>query len=333
MIMINTNNKRLKIKTDANLKTVLTRQLMTKRDLLGMISTKDISLMKDLNDFFSVSPRGKYKYFSTYSYDLQHLYDFLQLLDEDSIYIVIPFISKDGRLNDPSLILSRQILITKYSSIDVIRTYLFNQWVKADDQFNIGDLDNYKLVMYKNLDNQMGYDEGTHNISISIAASITAYARIHMSQFKNNPKINLYYTDTDSAYTDSDIDESLISDKELGKLKLEHECKKAIFLAPKVYCLETVDNKFIYKSKGLKHEVKLTMDDFENLLYKDSIIEKIQTKWMRNLSEGHIKLLEQIYTLKVTDNKRDLIYDENNKLIGTKAYIINKDKDITKPIS
>lgn len=39
-----------------------------------------------------------------------------------------------------------------------------------------------------------------------------------MSQFKNNLKINLYYTDTDSIYTDSEIDNHLISDKVLGKL-------------------------------------------------------------------------------------------------------------------
>jgi hypothetical protein len=143
----------LELKRVDNIKPILTRNLMTKRDLLGLISTKDISLMKDLNDFFSVSPRGKYKYFSTYSYDLQHLYDFLQLLDEDNFYIVIPFISKDGRLNDPSLILSRQFLVTESSSIDVIRTYLFNQWVKADDHFNIGDLDNYKCYLkYRKVD-------------------------------------------------------------------------------------------------------------------------------------------------------------------------------------
>jgi hypothetical protein len=30
----------------------------------------------------------------------------------------------------------------------------------------------------------------THNVSIAIASAITAYARIHMTQFKNNPKIN-----------------------------------------------------------------------------------------------------------------------------------------------
>jgi hypothetical protein len=46
---------------------------------------------------------------------------------------------------------------------------------------------------------------------------------------------------------------------------------------------------------------------------------------MRNLSDGQIKLLDQLYTLKVTDNKRQLIY-KNNKLIGTKPYVINKSK-------
>jgi hypothetical protein len=99
-----------------------------------------------------------------------------------------------------------------------------------------------------------------------------------MTFFKNNPKINLYYTDTDSAYTDSYIDENLICNKTLGKLKLENVSTKAIFLTPKVYCLLTESGEFIYKVKGLKHEVKLTMNDFENLLYKDALIEKSQTK-------------------------------------------------------
>jgi hypothetical protein len=99
-----------------------------------------------------------------------------------------------------------------------------------------------------------------------------------MSQFKNNPKINLYYTDTDSVYTDSDLDESFISNKVLGKLKLENICKKAIFLSPKVYYLETIEGKIIYKVKGLKHEIELTKNDFNSLLYKDAFLVKSQTK-------------------------------------------------------
>ena len=41
---------------------------------------------------------------------------------------------------------------------------------------------------------------------------------------------------------------------------------------------------------------------------------------MRNLSSGHIELLEQIYTIQVNDNKRKLLYKKSGKLIGTKAY-------------
>jgi hypothetical protein len=92
-----------------------------------------------------------------------------------------------------------------------------------------------------------------------------------MSQFKNNPKINLYYTDTDSIYTDSELDSSFIDSKTLGKLKLEHVCKRAIFLTPKVYCLETIEGEFIYKIKGLKKDTDLSFQDFEKLLIKNSI--------------------------------------------------------------
>jgi len=96
----------------------------------------------------------------------------------------------------------------------------------------------------------------------AIAAAITAYSRIHMSQFKNNPDINLYYTDTDSIYTDSDVEPSLIDSQVLGKLKLENTCNKAIFLTPKVYCLLTESGELISKVKGLSHDVELTLEDF-----------------------------------------------------------------------
>jgi hypothetical protein len=53
-----------------------------------------------------------------------------------------------------------------------------------------------------------------------------------------------------------------------------------------------------------------------------------KTKWMINLSQGNLTIRKQLYTLQITDNKRKLIYDENNKLIGTKPYIINENKEI-----
>ena len=62
--------------------------------------------------------------------------------------------------------------------------------------------------------------------------------------------------------------------KILGKMKLEYIINKAIFLAPKVYCLLTIDGKVIYKVKGLSHNIELTMSDFKSLLFKDSFLKK-----------------------------------------------------------
>jgi hypothetical protein len=148
-----------------------------------------------------------------------------------------------------------------------------------------------------------------------------------MTQFKNNDSINLYYTDTDSIYTDSKLDKSFIDSKVLGKLKLEHVCKRAIFLTAKVYCLETVSGEFIFKIKGLSKNVDLTFQDFQKLLKKDSLLIRNQEKWFRKLSEGKITILEQIYTLKINENKRKLIY-KNNKLEFSKPYKIDESKDI-----
>jgi len=218
-----------------------------------------------------------------------------------------------------------------FANIEVIHKDYYSDFEnkfldQIDEKIDLGE---YMLVFHNKLENIISDDESTHNVSIGIAAAITAYSRIYMTKFKNNPKINLYYTDTDSIYTDSELDEDLIDDKVLGKLKLENTCKKAIFLAPKLYCLLTESDEFIHKVKGLKHEVDLTFEDFEKLLVKDFYIEKSQTKWSRNLSEGKINLLNELYTLKITDNKRQLVY-KNNKLVGNKAYKIDENKTITK---
>jgi hypothetical protein len=218
-----------------------------------------------------------------------------------------------------------------FAIINIIHKDYFSDFENKyfDNIIKTTEIDDYFLVEFENVNNDNNEDN-THNISVAIASAITAYSRIHMTQFKNNPKINLYYSDTDSIYVDenSDIDIGLIDNKILGKLKLENICNKAIFLAPKVYCLETIESETIYKVKGLKHEVELTIENFEELLYKNSLLVKSQLKLRKFLNKSHIEVLEQVYTLQVTDNKRKLIYNENNKLIRTESYRISNSKNI-----
>jgi len=111
----------------------------------------------------------------------------------------------------------------------------------------------------------------------------------------------------------------------LGALKLEGIYDEAIFLAPKIYALKNQEEKII-KIKGLSrqaiHENNINFNSLNSLLLQDHNITPAlggQIKWRKDLSSRTIKLLEQIYTLRVTDNKRDLIYNSNNILINSRA--------------
>jgi hypothetical protein len=165
-----------------------------------------------------------------------------------------------------------------FGAIEIIHKDFINDFENKfldliTDKIELGE---YFIVFYSKIEDIN--DESSHNVSIAIAAAITAYARIHMSQFKNNPNFTLYYSDTDSIYIDRPLPDYMISNTILGQMKLEYICRKAIFISPKVYYLETINNEIIYKVKGLKHEVELTLTDFENLLTKDNYLEKSQIK-------------------------------------------------------
>lgn len=195
---------------------------------------------------------------------------------------------------------------------------------------DIIELGNKTLVQYKedNLDKILDNGSQIHNINIAVASAITAYSRIHMTQFKNNPNYNLFYTDTDSIYIDKPLENELIG-KELGLMKLEAIIKKGIFLAPKVYGYITDNNKQIIKVKGLSKNNILTLNDLKDLLIKDSKLELNQEKWFRSIEDSNVTIKDQVYSLKVTGNKRLLVYCEaDTKLIGTQPYIINENKEI-----
>ena len=189
------------------------------------------------------------------------------------------------------------------------------------------DLGDYLIVRTKDSPYELETKDQNSNVNIAIASAVTAYARIHMTHFKNNPNLpKLYYTDTDSAYFDGPLPDYLVSQTELGKMKLEGIFDKAIFLAPKVYTLQN-DLETIIKIKGLSKEAikenKITLDFLDLLLNKEYKLSFKQTKWFKSLFNANIKMLEQIYTLQVTSSKRDLVYNNEGKFIATKPLKLN----------
>jgi len=182
-------------------------------------------------------------------------------------------------------------------------------------------IDNKLLTVRNTVVNSVYYndDDGDtyhgSDVNIAIASAVTAGGRMWMSLLKNNPNVNLYYSDTDSGVVDQPLDEALVGPL-LGQFKLEHILSRAVFLAPKVYGFITTavtPGNEIIKIKGVKNELlkDIHIQDLENLLFLDSSRVLSQEKWIKNYQNGNITFKDVAYTLKITSNKRTPIYNNN----------------------
>ena len=126
-------------------------------------------------------------------------------------------------------------MIDSFPTIEIIDKNESIEFIENSPNMDIKfiELDAKTMVIYRTLQKDIntlldGHKE-SHNVSIAIASAITAYARIHMTQFKNNPDFILYYSDTDSIYIDKPLPPEMVDSKSLGKMKLENVLLKLYF--------------------------------------------------------------------------------------------------------
>jgi hypothetical protein len=106
-------------------------------------------------------------------------------------------------------------------------------------------------------------------------------------------------------------------------MKLEYAGDAGVFLAPKVYAIKNLDGsgKDLIKVKGSKKGHGLTFKDFEGLLHKETMKVINQEKWYRMFQRGTINIKKVLYTLKVTENKRALVY-RDKIFVYTKPFVL-----------
>lgn len=184
------------------------------------------------------------------------------------------------------------------------------------------DLGNKILVSYQD-------DQGEHdpNVSIGIAAAIASWSRIQMTHYIMKYGDSICYIDTDGIKTTSSIDPSEIGTK-LGMMKYEGTFKEAVFIAPKVYGGISENLEMTVKVKGLKNAISYWK--LKLLLYMDKLAIP-QNKWSRDWDKGYISLLNQIYTLSATENKRQILRDSCNKIVGTWPFTLYEGKKLLLP--
>jgi len=150
------------------------------------------------------------------------------------------------------------------------------------------------------------------NISVPIAAAVTAWSRIHMYHYLIKYGNNILAIDTDGIKVDCQIDPTEIDSKELGKMKYEYTFIEAVFPAPKVYggILEKPYKQYekeLVKVKGLKNPISYGW--LKTILNKDRLLPIPQEKWKRELSLSTILIREEQYSLGLGETKRQFIYN------------------------
>lgn len=143
------------------------------------------------------------------------------------------------------------------------------------------------------------------SVSIYTASAILSYSRIHMSylfKYIEENKGSIYYTDTDSIFTDIKLPDHMIDDKKLGKLKLDSEILEAYFVADKQYYYINKYGQEIKKAKGVDSS-KLSKQDYIDLYNSKIINTAVKTMSKRDYYNGSV-----------------LIQTKNNILLDNSIY-------------
>lgn len=107
-----------------------------------MISTNEITMLKDLNNLIDINKGGKFKYCYNPNMELSGIINFISKLEDNSIYFIIPTISRFAKDNDPHIILSKQILVSNNSSSKLIHDYLNIKLDQAIIDFGLVNIEN-----------------------------------------------------------------------------------------------------------------------------------------------------------------------------------------------
>lgn len=208
-----------------------------------------------------------------------------------------------------------ELLVTRNTHRDNLDVYVLTSLVKNiikinDDWYTVLMVNNLPTNIIKTLNLQLDTDivnfESIVKANVSIAAAITAYARIHMMDFKLNNDV--IYSDTDSVILGNTIDDSFIG-PELGQMKDElnggymDEC----------YVLGIKQYGYHYSSEKGRLECSIfagvsrnsiNFSDFCKLALGDTIFRKLSDRFTRNLGDLSITIKPASITVKAKTAKQ-----------------------------
>nr|YP_009487166.1 hypothetical protein [Russula compacta]AWB36068.1 hypothetical protein [Russula compacta] len=119
---------------------------------LKTISVNDIHLQSTFKKQIFLDKSAKSYYMTYKDYDTEDLKDFINDLDSNGLYSVIPMISMKSCLNKPYIVLSPSILVSKYSNYHFLTYFIHKKHMETIDEFDMKNIEKPVLILkYKRI--------------------------------------------------------------------------------------------------------------------------------------------------------------------------------------
>jgi hypothetical protein len=211
---------------------------------------------------------------------------------------------------------NKTTLITEEKHLELLTTKVLKNSIDLGGMYldtYVPDIDREVCINFGKDYNQVLNNENlgekeinpANNVSITTAAAVLSYARIHMTKimlYILENKGTLYYTDTDSIVTDFELPKEMVDPIELGKLKLEHEIVEGYFIADKTYAFINSKGETIKKAKGVQSS-SLSYSDYEKM-YNTEVVNSKKVSSIRNYKDGYVTISNDIIKLNPTSYKK-----------------------------
>jgi len=123
------------------------KEIQTK--MFDIISTKEITYLKDLDKIIKLNKYGRFNYWRIYEITNSKIWAFLNELEDNRVYTLIPYISANDRPDEPFIVLSQQILITSNSNSLLLCDYINNKIYNTKNLYNITELEGVLIFKFK----------------------------------------------------------------------------------------------------------------------------------------------------------------------------------------
>lgn len=194
--------------------------------------------------------------------------------------------------------------------LSIVNKYSVKSIVNVNENLNIflihSNVD-YNLIKEANTElniNMLVQPRQLIKSNVAIASAITAYARIEMMKFKVIPGLIIYYTDTDSIFTNMELPFHMVG-KLIGQMKdeLNGGCiKEAYFFGVKKYAYIDNNGKVFTVFSGLVRN-SLTWDEVIKLANGETLNKEIPKQFFKSLSKLEISIKHKHVNVKFKSDK------------------------------